>query len=426
MTCSEDRLPVRSEDSYNSSEDLLEWLSRQFKRFGSIFRAWAYGSEIYVVSEPSYVDHILRENWQNYRKGLAIKRVGFLLGNGLMVSEGDFWKSQRQMIQPAFHEEAVHALVHVIASENQTLLSKWTAAAENKRTINITSDISRAVLTITLRAIFGTDWEQMAPHFKVLSEESARTLQFAQTFRPLGKVINALVAKRRERNQTAADVLGLLMNARERKSGHLMPDNQLVSEVMTLIVAGHETTASTLNWAWYLLSNHPGVEEKLWRELDAGPASWPPGVADLARFSITRQVLDETMRLYPAGWLMTRRALKDDRLGEYLIPAGTEAYIAPYLIQRNPAVWDEPDRFDPDRFHPAETAGRHPMAMIPFSAGPRKCIGELLARVEMQIHLMMIAKHLRLKRLAGQKVELDAGVNLRNKHDFLMEPVIRE
>jgi cytochrome P450 len=420
-----EKLPVQSDEAYNSSTDLLEWMSRQFNRFGSIFRASAYGGEIYVVSDPIHVDHVLRENWQNYRKGQAIKRVGFLLGNGLMVSEGNFWKSQRQMIQPGFHDDAVGALMPVITSANQALIDEWTAAAGKNCAINITSDISRTVLGITMRVIFGKDTEQMMPHFNVLSEESARNLQFAQTFRPLGKRVAELVIERRERNKADADFLGLLMHARDRKNGQPMSDNQVVTEVMTLVVAGHETTASTLNWTWYLLSNHPDVEEKLWRELDALPPGRTPTMADLPQFPFTRQVVEETMRLYPAGWLMTRRALKDDWLGEYFVPAGTEVYIAPYLIQRNPEIWSEPDRFDPDRFGAANSAGRHPMAMIPFSAGPRKCIGESLARLEMQIHLMMVARRLRLKGTAGQQVELEAGVNLRNKHDFLMEPAIR-
>jgi cytochrome P450 len=419
------QLPPRSDEAYNSSDDLLKWMSSQFKRLGSIFRASAYGGEIYVVSDPVHVDHILRENWQNYRKGQAIKRVGFLLGNGLMVSEGNFWKSQRQMIQPAFHDEAISALMQVITSAHQTLLNEWTTAAGSGRSVNITSDISRMVLGITLRAIFGEDSEEMESHFNVLTVESARNLQFAQTFRPLGKMIAALVAKRRERNGSATGILGMLMNARDRKSGEPMPEAQLVAEVMTLIVAGHETTASTLSWAWYLLSTHPEVEAKLWRELDALPAGQTPTLADLPRFPFARQVVEETMRLYPAGWLMTRRALKDDWLGEYFVPAGVEVYIAPYLIQRNPAIWEEPDRFDPDRFSPDQAAKRHPMAMIPFSAGPRKCIGESLARLEMQVHMMMMARHLCLKPTAGQQVELEAGVNLRNKHDFLMEPAVR-
>ena len=213
----------------------------------------------------------------------------------------------------------------------------------------------------------------------------------------------------------------MLMAARDPK-GQAMPDSQLVSEIMTLIVAGHETTASTLNWTWYLLSKNADVEEKLSSELNAVPGSDSPEIADLAKFVYTRQVIEETLRLYPPLWLMTRTALKNDQLGDYFVPAGTEIYISPYLIQRHPAFWKDPDRFNPDRFAPDESRTRHPMTMIPFSAGPRKCIGESLARIEMQIHLMTIAKHLRLRSVGEQPIQLEAGVNLRNKHDFIMTP----
>jgi cytochrome P450 len=190
---------------------------------------------------------------------------------------------------------------------------------------------------------------------------------------------------------------------------------------MTLVVAGHETTASVLNFTWYLLSQHPAVEQKLSSELEQLSLRREfPHLDDLPRFTYTRQVIEEAMRLYPPGWLMTRKALKDDQLGDYFVPAGTEIYIAPYLIQRHPNLWHEPDRFDPDRFSPEQSTGRHPLAMLPFSVGPRNCIGEFLARIEMQIHLMMIASKLRLRYASSEAPELVGGVNLLSRHDFLM------
>ncbi len=399
-------------------------MSDQFNRFGSIYRASVYGTDVYVVSDPEHVDHVLRVNWQNYKKGQAIKRIGLLLGNGLMVSEGEFWKSQRRMIQPAFHDEVIGGLVNVISAANFVLLNKWKAAALRKESVNITSDISHMILKIVLTSIFGDDSEGVAPHFNILSDEPARNLGFAQAFRPLGKIVAEVANRRRSQNRTATDILGMLMEARDRKSGQVMPDGQLVREIMTIIVAGHETTASTLNWTWYLLSQHPEVEDKLSRELDAMPGARHE-IGNLSKFNYTRQVIEETLRLYPAGWLMTRMALKDDRLSDYFVPAGTEIYISPYLVQRHPAFWEAPDRFDPDRFGPAQSRNRHPMTMLPFSAGPRKCVGEMFARVEMQIHLMTIAKHLRFRCLSEQPIQLDAGVNLRNKHDFIMTPEIR-
>jgi cytochrome P450 len=240
-------------------------------------------------------------------------------------------------------------------------------------------------------------------------------LQFAQEFRSLGRLIAEVLANRREYEDDSPDMLGLLMRARDKGSGDAMSDGQLVNEIMTLVVAGHETTASTLNWMWYLLSEHPDAEERLHAEV-SGDCSDP------TKLTYTRQVIEEALRLYPAGWLMTRRAIHDDRLGEYFVPAGTEIYVSPYVIQRRPDLWPNPDRFDPDRFGRYQNC--QALAMLPFSAGPRNCIGENLARSEMQIHLSTIAGKLRLRYLGG-KPELDLGVNLRSKHDFIMLPGFR-
>ncbi|MGA9352251.1 MAG: cytochrome P450, partial [Terriglobales bacterium] len=213
------------------------------------------------------------------------------------------------------------------------------------------------------------------------------------------------------------------MQARDPQTGEPMSGRQLTDELLTLIVAGHETTASTLNWAWYLISQHPDVEQRLFDE--ANTLANLSEIADLSKLVYSRQVIDEVMRLYPAGWLLTRKALHDDRLGEYFVPSGTEVYIPLYFIQRHPDLWEEPDRFNPDRFQPEKSRNRHRLATIPFSAGPRNCIGALFARVEMQIHLVTIARYLRLRYLQTRPIELDADVNLRSKYDFIMNPESR-
>ncbi len=425
MATNLDRIPPGPAEKYDTSNDLMIWMSDHFKQFGDIYRASVCGTNVYVVSDPQRAHYILRTNWQNYKKGQAIKRVSLLLGNGLMVSEGDFWKQQRKMIQPAFHHEAIGALFEVIKTANLALLRKWERAAEEKETVNITHDISLMVLRVVLIAIFGNDYELVAPHFSILSDESARNLQFAQTFRSLGKIIGDVAAQRRAENIPSSDMLGMLMEARDSESGEGMSDRQLISEIMTLIVAGHETTASTLNWTWYLLSQHPEVEGKLWKELSVLLQGKYPELGDLPHCAYTRHVIDEALRLYPPGWLMTRKAIKDDQLGEYFVPAGTEIYISPYLVQRNPAFWEAPDCFDPDRFEPQQARDRHELTMLSFSAGPRKCIGESFARIEMQTHLIIIAAHLRLHCVVGRPLDLEAGVNLRAMHDFIMAPEIR-
>jgi cytochrome P450 len=425
MTTIRGRIPPGPVEKYDAAQDLLGWMGDQFKRFGNTYKASIYGASVYVVRDPQHAHHVLRENWQNYSKGQVIKRVALLLSNGLMVSEGEFWKTQRRMIQPAFHRKVIPALTNLISVSNILLLNRWARAARKKVSINVTRDVSCMVLEVVLTSIFGEDYVQVAPHFKILSEEPTRNLEFAQAFRSLGKIVLQLAAQRRKENVASGDILGALMDARDQKSGQAMSDHQLVNEVKTLIVAGHETTASTLNWTWYLLSQHPEVEAKLFAELNSLVGSKLPSVNDLPKCSYTRQVIDEALRLYPPGWLMTRKALRDDHLGDYFVPAGTEIYISPYFIQRHPDLWEDPNRFNPDRFDPDHSHERHPLAMLPFSVGPRNCIGESLARVEMQIHIMTIARQLRLHYVEEKPPQLDVGVNLRSKHDFNMRPEIR-
>lgn len=391
----------------SNQNDLLAWMEQQHHVLGPTFQSRAYGARVYVTSEPQFVEHVLRRNWQNYRKGRAIKRIQLLLGKGLMVSEGELWKRQRRMIQPAFHEKAIDRLTDLITEGNEALLSRWSEAAERRETVNITRDISLAILDIIMKAIFGKDYNQVRESFNIVSEESARDLHFAQDFRALGQLISELAAQRRRDNDDASDLLGLLLRARDRDTGAGMSDGQLIDETLTLVIAGHETTASTLNWTWYVLSQNPAIADRLRRE--AG------NVDDLRHLTYARQIIEEVMRLYPAGWLMTRQAKGDDTLGDFYVPAKTEIYISPYIIQRRADLWSHPNQFDPDRL-PANG-----LAHLPFSAGPRNCIGEHLARWEMLIHLWIIAKKLRLC-YQGDQPEYDLGVNLRTKHDLWMLP----
>ena len=417
------RIPPGPQEKYRVTDDLLDWMSCQFRIFGDIYKASVYGTSVYAIRDIDFAHHVLVENWQNYVKGQIIKRVAFLLGNGLMVSKGELWKRQRRMIQPAFNHESIGPLTKLITVVNSELLKKWQLAARRNESVNVTRDVSGMALEVVLRFILGDDYERVGFHFDLLTQEQARNIEFALSFRALGKIILQVIDRRRRDPALSTDALGMFMQARDPQSGQLMEDRQLIDEILTLIVAGHETTATTLNWAWYLISQHPEVEQRLSNELNTLTTFSEFG--DLPRFLYTRQIIDETMRLYPAGWLLTRKALCDDRLGEYFVPAGTEIYVPPYFIQRHPDLWEEPDRFDPDRFRPDNSRHRHRLATIPFSAGPRNCIGALFARIEMQIHLMTIARYLRLRYIPSKPIELEAGVNLRSKYDFIMHPEAR-
>jgi cytochrome P450 len=417
------RVPPSVGREYRAGDDLLDWMGSQFSIFGDIYKASLYGTSAYVIRNVEFAYRVLVEKWQNYVKGQIIERVALLLGNGLMVSEGEFWKRQRRMIQPLFNYKTFGPLTKMIAAVNLRLLSKWQLAARRNESVNVTRDVSAMALEVVLRFIFGNDYEEAGSNFDILTKEQVRNMAFARSFRLLGKFILQLIDRRRKDAAASTDALGMLMQARDPQSGHLMNDQELIDEILTMIVAGHETKASTLNWTWYLISQHPEVEQKLSNELHDLPAI--SELDDLPRFLYTRQIIDEAIRLYPAGWLLTRKALHDDWLGEYLVPAGTEVYISIYAIQRHPDLWEEPDRFNPDRFRSDHSKHRHRLATMPFSAGPRNCIGQLFARVEMQVHLLAIAKCLRLQYVQSRPILLDAGVNLRSKYDFLMCPELK-
>lgn len=413
------------------TRDALSQLYAAFAQYGDAFRVYSPVTQnhIYVFSHPAHVRHVLVDNHQNYTKGIGIERVGILLGKGLMVSEGELWRRQRRMIQPAFHRDVIARMVGHIRAANQELFGKWMACAEAGQEINVTQDMSDVTLNIVLRSIFGDDLEVMTTAygsnpFALLTDETERNLAFAYKFRALSKLIMDCVNRRREQNNDRVDLLAMMMATRDRKSGEAMPDKQLLDEVMTLIVAGHETTASALNWMWYLLSQHPDVEQRLHQEVDR--VSNPAEMNEVSQFSYTKQVIDETLRLYPPGWLLTRRAIDADQIAGYEIAPKTDVFISPYIVHRHPAFWPDPERFDPARFAAAEAAGRNRFCYLPFALGPRACIGEHFAMIEMILHTAMLARHIRLRYLPKYPLELECQVNLRSKHGIYMLPEKRQ
>ncbi len=429
--CRDKRSPPGPQEAFDISfpDGSLERLYALFRQYGDVYRLFAPagGGDIYVLSHPDEVKHVLVTNRKNFEKGVGIDRVQILLGHGIMVSEGDFWRRQRRMIQPAFHHKLIGRLSDLIVSSNRLLLHKWLRHVGAGQAVNVTQDTSELTLDITLRATFGEDLERIVQEqgrnpFALLTDEPERNLAFAFKFRSLANIVRECVQRRRSEGRERADFLGMLMSARDETTGEPMSDRQLLDETMTLIVAGHETTASALNSTWLLLSQHPEVEARLHEEVDAVLGAELPDIERLARLPYTLQVAQEALRLYPPGWLLTRRALGEDEVGGYHAPPGTQVFISPYIIHRHPAYWRTPELFDPDRFAPDRVKARPHFAYVPFSAGPRGCVGELLALVEMQMHLAAMARHVRFEYVLREPLALEAHINLRTKHDLHMIP----
>lgn len=411
-------------DADDQSAVLLEtWKDR----YGDICRVQSASrpNDSVVIHDVEAIRRVLLTNRANYVKGVGLERVRVLLGNGLIVSEGDFWSRQRRMIQPAFQSQVIRSFTELMHRLNVELVERWSAHAERDEPINLTRDLSDVTLNVVLQALFSTDLDRLVGStgsnpFDLLTNETRRDLPFAAKFRSLTRLVLAMIEARRKEGRIETDLLSLLMEARDKDSGEAMPDRALLDEVMTLIVAGHETTASTLNWAWYLLSQHPEIESRLHETLTTGAgkdaADAPPYV---------QQVLQEALRLYPPVWLFTRRAVGADRLGEYHIPAGTDVFICPYLLHRHPAHWERPDAFEPERFAPAVAESRHGFAFLPFSAGPRYCIGASFAMTEMTMHMAMVARRFRLVYAGQGAPEAEFQINLRTRQDLSMRVVAR-
>jgi enediyne biosynthesis protein E7 len=409
------------------NEESLSLMRRCFAQYGDVYRIFAPSRGVYnyVINHPRDIKRVLLSNHRNYTKGEGMDRVKILLGNGIMTSEGDFWRRQRRMMQPSFHRRVLDRFGGLIHDVNEKYAARWAAKAAAGEPINLTEDLSELTLEIVLHSIFGTDLARLerqsgANPFEVVAKEQNRDLKFAFRFRSLTKLVGDLIERRRREPEERFDFLEMLMAARDRENDAPMSNKELIDEVMTLIVAGHETTAAALTWTWYLISQHRDTAARLEAEADAVTVGTPLGLDAAESLAFTHQVIQEALRLYPPGWLFTRRTLEADELGGFAIGPRTDVFISPYLLHRHPEFWSEPEEFRPERFAGADAEERHKFAYIPFSVGPRHCIGENLALFEMLGHVSMMSRRFRMARVGHEPIELEAQINLRPRSNLMM------
>jgi len=409
------------------SDESLARLRRYFAEFGDTYRVFAPARGVYnyVINHPDDIKRVLLSNHRNYTKGEGMDRVKILLGNGIMTSEGDFWRRQRRMMQPAFHRRVIDQFSALIREVNDKFAARWAEKAARAEAINLGDDTSELTLEIVLRSIFGSDLARLetqfgANPFQVVAKEQNRDLKFAFRFRSLSKLVAELIERRRRIPSEHFDFLSMLMATRDRESGAPMSDKELIDEVLTLIVAGHETTAAALTWTWYLVSIHPDTGERLHEEADRTGSEGTLGLDAAESLQFTHQVLQEALRLYPPGWLLTRRTLEADELGGYTVAPRTDVFISPYVLHRHPAFWSEPEEFKPERFAGADAEERHRFSYIPFAVGPRHCIGENIAMFEMLVHVHAMSRRFRLTRAGNEPIEIEAQINLRPRSELMM------
>jgi len=410
-----------------STDDSLERLVSAAASCGDVFRIRAPGrrSDTWIINNPADIKRVLVTNHRNYTKGVGLDRVKILLGNGIMTSEDELWRRQRRMIQPMFHRRVTEGFGPLIERAIDERIALWQGFADRGEPVDVTEEMSALTLDIILRAIFGRDLDWLSTRmdgkpFAIVTEHAARDLQFAYKFRSLTRLVSELVARRRDDGTEHHDFLGMLMGARDKENGEPMPERELIDEVMTLVVAGHETSAAALNWTWYLLATHPEAYGRLTAEIDATPERPGMSFGDAEGLTYTQAAIKEAMRLYPPGWLLTRRTIGADVLSGYTAPPGTDVMLSPYLIQRHPSHWDRPDEFRPERFVDAAVDPRDRWIYIPFAAGPRHCVGENFAMYEMTLHVSRVARRWHLDYIDDGPIGVEAAINLRTSRGLRM------
>jgi cytochrome P450 len=414
-------------------DDSLGYLRRVAQDYGDVVRYRVAHMTWYQVNHPEGIARILQENNRNYGKGaLTLGILRPVAGNGLFLSEGEFWLRQRRLMQPTFHHRHVAAFGTMIVDATQAMLDRWQAHANEGQPRDIMREMSGLTLDVVSRALFSTPagydagvaqaiatlvedigYRFAVPFYPPPRVPTPRNRRHRAALGALDRAIYGIIAARRRGDTAGDDLLGLLMGVRDEDTGQGMSDQQLRDEVITLFVAGHETTAVALAWACHLLAAHPEAAERVQAEQTGVLGDRAAAAADLPRLPYARMVIDETMRLYPPAWITNRQAIADDEVCGYHIPAGAVVLVSPYVMHRHPAYWEQPERFDPERFAPERSAGRPHYAYFPFGGGPRQCIGKGLALMEAQLILAAVAQRFRLRHVPGHNVEPHALVTLR-------------
>jgi len=415
--------------SLNADKASFQYIGELIQEYGDFvsLKDARTGETQVLVNHPAYIKQVFVTQHRNFQKGAGFDRVKILLGNGLIVSDGDFWARQKRMIQPMLHKNVMHNVYDIMRQCNVDLVDKWKQAGDSP--VNVTKDTCLLALEIILRALFSDDYETISVSgenpFFVLAEHSARDLDLVVKFHALKKLVRQCMHARQKQNRFPDDFLSMLMLSEDKVTNQRMTENEVIDEVMTLIVAAHETTAATINWIWYFISTNAEVRQTILHELEQseemGSSDAPPSFEGLNELPYIKQVIDEALRLYPPGWLLSRKVLCETIIGEYEFSAGTNIFISPYYIHRHAEFWQQPEKFDPHRFAKDNVKNINRYTYFPFSLGQRRCPGELFSLYEMQMHIAYVCRHLQLSFVEDQAITLEPLINLRAEQELYMQ-----
>lgn len=422
--------------------DPLGFFEEMAGQHGDVVRFKAALETGFLLRHPDALRHVLVDNSRAYSIATGSRMMlGFFLGAGLFVNDSPSWLTQRRLMQPLFHRHAVEQLAQVMVSAAAALAERWEQPGQVGQPVDMVREMMHLTLQVVAQALFSADltdeatrfsegitdmvelygrWLRSAPRALLPAKWIARQPRFRRTLHTLNTIVYALIAQRRLATERPADLLTMLLAARDEETGEQMSDQQIRDEIMTLLFAGHETTATALTWTWYLLWQHPEGRIRLQGELESVLGGRVPTVDDLPRLPYTRTVIQETLRLYPPVWTTFRIALKEDVVTGYRVPPGSRIVLSPYLTHRHPAFWPDPETFNPERFMPDQEAARPRLAYFPFGGGPRQCIGSHFAMTEMHLVVATLAQRYQLNLAPNHPVTPEALLTLRPKYGMQM------
>ncbi len=404
----------------------LAMFSRLSQQYERVVRIAIGGRKQFVALRPEDVKYVFQENNRNYVRSPAFLILKRFLGEGLLTSDGDFWRRQRRLAQPAFHRQKLAMLAQTMVEEAVGWVDELRVGVEANPggPVNVSQSLMDVTMRIVCKTLFGTEYttvsgtgrtEGLSHSLETLnylanqmlltpvkvprSWPTPNNVRFRKASALVDTLIYGFIATRRQTGESRDDLLDMLLHAVDEETGAVMSDTQLRDECVTLFTAGHETTAVSMAWTLSLLATHPDIQARVQTEIrEKLGTDRVPGADAFRSLTYTLQVIQESLRLYPPAWAMSRMAVTDDQLGPHRVPAGATVLVSPYVLHRDPRHWDNPDRFDPDRFAAGREKERHPYAYLPFGGGPRLCIGNQFALMEMQILLGLLLRDFTLQR----------------------------
>lgn len=419
-------------------QDALDFVLTNMQDYGDLVSIKFLDYQTFQVNHPDLIQEVLVKQAKSFRKSpLYRMTVADYLGTGLLVSEGDFWKRQRKMMQPAFHTQRINAYAETMSAYTQRMLDSW----QPGETLDIADEMMKLTLYVVGKTLFDVDMSErsqaIAEALEYMLDDiitvatsivhlpkwlpTPRRRRRKKTIQQLTDTILDIIKERRTNFEDRGDLLSMLLAARD-DDGNAMTDKQIRDEALTIVLAGHETTANALTWTLYLLSQHPQIEAALLNEIQTVAGDTPPGLDHLPDLRYTEMVIKEGMRLFPPVWSFARQATEDVPLDDYRVLTGEIVFIAPYALHRDPRWFPEPERFDPQRFNDTSAEQIPRYAYVPFAAGPRVCIGNNFAMMEAKIILASIVQRYHLTLKAGYTPVPEPLVTLRPKEGMPMRP----